>query len=123
MKIMKMTLMVSSVNKINMARNRISVHPFGYSKQNRASVLGKNYSKDSRNPTQTIKFKKAYTVPVVKDGKFVYHYETINGKKVKVLTKETFYNSFTKTIKHSSANRPSKGRTLAQMVMQTYEQA
>ena len=102
-------------------RNRISVHPFGYKKQAKPSKLGINYSKDSKHPTQTITFKRAYTVPIIVDGKFVYHYETINGKKKKVITTQTYYNTFTKTIKHSAANRPSKGRTLAQMVSETYK--
>lgn len=100
-------------------RNRITVHPFGYKKQAKPSRLVASNAKDSKNPTQTITYKRQYTVPVIVEGKLVFHYETINGKKKKVPTVETFCNTFTKTIKHSSANRPAKGRTLAEMVYES----
>ena len=103
-------------------RNRIKVHPFGYKKQAKPSILGKGNSKDSVNPTQTITYKRSYQVPIVINGKFIYHYETINGKKTKVISTQTYYNTFTKTIKHSSANRPFKGRTLAQMVYESHSE-
>ena len=65
MKIMKMTLMDNSVKKINMARNRIAVHPFGYKKNNNSTkkfrIFGKPFYRiqsiilKTKNNTKIIK--------------------------------------------------------------------
>lgn len=104
-----------------MARNRIKIHPFGY-KKFQSCKLNYKYSKDSRNPVQTITIVLPYNVASRdKEGKIIYHYETIDGKKKKVPTTKTYYNTFVKNVKHSNANRPFKGRTLAEMVHESYK--
>lgn len=90
MKIMKMTLMVSLVSKINMARNRIAVHPIGYKKNDNSTkklrIFGKPFHK-----IQSI-------VTVTKTGAEIV-----------------------KNIVHSMDNKPRKGRTLSEMVYESYK--
>lgn len=90
-----------------MARNRIKVHPFGYVKFKK-SVLGKNYTKDSKHPVQT----------VIERLSYIIHKRDKRGR---IVQTDTCYNTFVKNIKHSSANRPSKGRTLAEMVYNSHD--
>ena len=122
MKIMKMTLMVSSVNKINMARNRISVHPFGYKKlrgSDKERRLGHQIDKDN---VQLVTMKVPYEVPVRKNGKLIFIYEVDEkGKKHKVPFTETLFNTITKVIYHTIDAKPRKGKTLADMVYETYK--
>ncbi len=83
--------MVSSANKINMARNRIAVHPFGYKKNN----------------TSTRKFRIF--------GKPFHMIQSI-------LIKDAFDNIIgIKNIIHSMDNKPRKGRTLSEMVYESYK--
>ena len=119
MKIMKMTLMVSSVNKINMARNRIAVHPFGYKKIKEAKKEFGHQIGDVQNITMNLPYK----VPIRdENGKLQYKYEKgENGKKHKVLVTETFLNTFHKVVYHNINNKPKKGRSLADMVYESYK--
>ena len=115
---MKMTLMVSSVNKINMARNRIAVHPFGYKRIKEAK---KDFGHQIGD-VQTITIKVPYEVPVRRYGKPVFTYTTDeNGKKHKVFLTETFFNTIKKVVYHSIDSKPKKGRTLADMVYESYK--
>lgn len=83
--------MVSSVNKINMTRNRISVHPIGYKKNNDSTkklrIFGKPF-----HIVQSIEIKDASN--------------NIIG---------------VKNIIHSMDNKPRKGRTLSEMVYESYK--
>jgi len=119
---MKMTLMVSSVNKINMARNRIAVHPFGYKKlrgSDKEKRLG--YQIDKEN-IQLVTMKVSYQVPIRKNGKYVFIDEVDEkGKKHKILFTETLFNTITKVIYHNIDAKPKKGRTLADMVYESFK--
>ena len=119
---MKMTLMVSSVNKINMARNRIKVHPFGY-KNLRGSDKEKRFGHQiDKDNIQLVKMKVPYQVPVRKNGKYLFTYTTDeNGKKHRVFLTETFFNTITKVIYHNIDAKPKKGRSLADMVYESYK--
>ena len=119
MKIMKMTLMVSSVNKINMARNRIKVHPFGYKKIKEAKKEFGHQVGD----VQVIKMILPYEVMARdKNGKQLYRYETdILGKKKRIPIIETFYNTVHKVVYHNIDAKPKRGRTLADMVYESYK--
>ena len=114
---MKMTLMVSSVNKINMTRNRVKIHPFGYKNIKEAK-------KEFGHPVgdvQVITMNLPYKVPV-KDcnGKLQYTYEKDkNGKKHKVLVTETFFNTFHKVVYHNAKSK--SRRTLADIVYESYK--
>lgn len=87
----KMIFMASSVNKTNMARNRIAVHPFGYKKNNNSTrkfrIFGKPF-----HMIQSIKIKNTF--------------DNIIG---------------IKNIIHCMDNKPRKGRTLADMVYESYK--
>lgn len=99
---MKMTLMVSLVSKINMARNRIKVHPFGFKKnQSVKETDGIHYYR-----VQTVKVHRNYEVPVY-------------DKKGNLVRIDTFVNTFIKNIRHSIASKPRRGRTLADMVYES----
>ena len=94
--------MVSSVNKINMARNRIKVHAFGFKKnQSVKETNGIQYYR-----VQTIKVDRTYEVPVY-------------NKKGKLVRIDTFTNTFIKNIRHSIASKFHRGRTLADMVYES----
>ena len=119
MKIMKMTLMVSSVNKINMARNRIKVHSFGYKKIHEAKKRTGHQIGDVQVITMTLPYEVAKRD---KNGKQVYRYETdILGKKKRIPIVETFHNTVHKVVYHSIDAKPKKGRTLADMVYESYK--
>lgn len=116
---MKMTLMVSSVNKINMARNRIAVHPFGYKRIKEAKKEFGHQIGDVQVITMTLPYEVAKRD---KDGKQVYRYETdILGKKKRIPIMETFHNTVHKVVYHNIAAKPKKGRTLADMVYESYK--
>lgn len=87
---MKMTLMVSSVNKINMARNRIAIHPIGYKKNNNSTKKFRIFGKP---------FHKIQSIVIV----------TESGAEI------------VKNIIHSMDNKPRKGRTLSEMVYESYK--
>ena len=111
--------MVSSVNKINMARNRIKVHPFGYKRIKEAKKEFGHQVGD----VQIIEMKVPYEVPI-KDvnGKLQYTYKKDeNGKKHKVLLTEVLFNTIHKVVYHSINSKPKKGRTLADMVYESYK--
>ena len=109
--------MVSSANKINMARNRIAVHPFGYKRIKEAKKEFGHQVGD----VQVVTMNLPYKVPVKgDDGKLQYKYERDeNGKKHKVLVTETFFNTFHKVVYHNA--KPKRGRTLADMVYESYK--
>ena len=72
-----------------MARNRISVHPFGYKKlrgSDKERRLGHQIDKDN---VQLVTMKVPYEVPVRKNGKLIFIYDTIllmlNPERVKPL--------------------------------------
>ena len=119
---MKMTLMVSSVNKINMARNRIKVHPFGY-KSLRGSDKEKRFGHQiDKDNIQLVTMKVPYQLPVRKNGKYVFTNEVDEkSKKHKVLLVDTLFNTITKVIYHTIDAKPRKGRTLADMVYESYK--
>ena len=114
----KMMFMVSSVNKTNMARNRITVHPFGYKRIKEAKKEFGHQVGD----VQIVTMKLPYKVPVKGDnGKLQYKYEIDEkGKKYKVLITETFFFFFRKVVYHNIDSKPRKGRTLADMVYESY---
>lgn len=116
---MKMTLMVSSVNKINMARNRIAVHPFGYKKIKEAKKEFGHQVGDVQVITMTLPYEVAKRD---KNGKQLYRYETdILDKKKRIPIMETFYNTIHKVVYHIINAKPKKGRTLADMVYESYK--
>ena len=87
-----------------MARNRIAVHPFGYKKIKEAK---KEFGHQTGN-VQVIEM----TLP----------YETdILGKKKRVPIMETFHNTVHKVVYHNIDAKPKKGRTLADMVYESYK--
>ena len=83
--------MVSSVNKINMARNRISVHPFGYKKNNNSTKKFRIFGKP---------FHMIQSIPI----------KNIFGNVIGI-----------KNIIHSMDNKSRKGRTLGDMVYKSYK--
>lgn len=94
--------MDNSVKKINMTRNRIKVHAFGYKKNQKVKETnGVHYYR-----VQTVKMNRTYEVPVYDE----------RGKLVRV---DTFSNTFIKNIRHSIASKPRRGRTLAEMVYES----
>ena len=103
-----------------MARNRIAVHPFGYKGIATAKKdFGHQIDKDN---IQLVKMKVPYRVPVRKNGKFVFTYTTDeNGKKHRVFLTDTFFNTITKVIYHNIDAKPRKGRSLADMVYESYK--
>ena len=88
---MKMTLMDNSVKKINMARNRITVHPFGYKKNNNSTKKFRIFGKP---------FYMIQSIPI----------KNIFGNIIGI-----------KNIIHSMDNKPRKGRTLSEMVYESYK--
>ena len=57
-----------------------------------------------------------------KNGKQVYRYETdILGKKKRIPIMETFYNAVHKVVYHNIDANPKRGRTLADMVYESYK--
>ena len=103
-----------------MARNRITVHPFGYK---RIVEAKKDFGHQiDKNNIQLVKMKVPYRVPVRKNGKFVFTYTTDeNGKKHRVFLTDTFFNTITKVIYHNIDAKPRKGRSLADMVYESYK--
>ena len=83
--------MVSSVNKIDMARNRIAVHPFGYKKNNNSTKKFRIFGKPFYM-IQSIPIKNAF------------------GDIIGI-----------KNIIHGMDNKPRKGRTLGDMVYESYK--
>jgi len=105
-----------------MARNRIAVHPFGYKKlrgSDKERRLGHQIDKDN---VQLVTMKVPYQVPVRKNGKYGFTNEVDEkGKKHKVLLVDTLFNTITKVIYHNIDAKPRKGKTLADMVYESYK--
>ena len=87
----KMIFMASSVNKTNMARNRIAIHPLGYKKNKESSKKLRIFGKP---------FHMVQNIPI-KDAL---------GNIIGI-----------KNIVHSMDNKPRKGCTLADMVYESYK--
>ena len=101
-----------------MARNRIAVHPFGYK---RITTAKKDFGHQIGD-VQTIIMKVPYQVPVRRYGKYLFTYVTDeNGKKHRVPFTETFFNTIKKVVYHSIDAKPKKGRSLADMVYESYK--
>ena len=99
-----------------MARNRIKVHPFGYKKIKEA----KKEFGHSVGDVQVVTMILPYEVGKKdKTGKQIYRYETdILGKKKRIPIMETFHNTVHKVVYHNA--KPKRGRTLADMVYESY---
>lgn len=105
-----------------MARNKIKVHPFGYKSlrgDDKEKRFGHQIDKDN---VQLVTIKVPYEVPVRKNGKYIFTDEVDeNGKKHRILLTETLFNTITKVIYHNIDAKPRKGRTLADMVYESYK--